>query len=418
MAISLTSLFTRRHKAAPAPQASEEPPVYCPRRGYTEPVLVSLTGGNTAAALAVSTVHRCVTLIADSIASLPLHVLHRRGGIYVPEAGSPLAFALEYQPNAETSAFDFWSSAVANILMQGNAYIVPRFTDYGPDLRLCTPGSVSYDPYTDTYNINDTLQGVSGQYTGGGIIHLRGLTIDGKTGVSVLTYARRSLDIAARGSAEQEKRFANGGTVRGIVSNAAERAAWGENRPEQLGDIADYMDERLQAGARIIAQPGDGRFTQLTMSSADMQFLESRKFETREICRFFGVPPSFVFDDTSNNYKSAENAYSDFLRNTLNPLLRKIEIEFTRKLFPGPARYGDCRLQYDRTAVYMMDLESRTSLQRKRMELGTATINELRREDNMPAIDGGDTPLVTANLRPVAELSTPSPTPTNAPDND
>lgn len=50
-----------------------------------------------------------------------------------------------------------------------------------------------------------------------------------------------------------------------------------------------------------------------------MQFLESRKFTVRELCRFFGVHPSFVFDDTSNNYKSAEMANVAFLSNTLNP---------------------------------------------------------------------------------------------------
>ncbi|MCM1029741.1 MAG: phage portal protein [Pseudoflavonifractor sp.] len=377
-----------------------------PRRGGGGLPLVSLTAGGAGQSLSVSTALRCVQLISETVASLPLRVMVRRGAIYQPETGSPLSWALEYEPNEETTAFELIQMAVQSILLHGNAYIVPTFGSDGTRLRLCTPGAAAYDPYADTYDISDTLQGINGRYTGREVIHLRGLTLDGKTGMSVLSFARKSLDIAARGAAEQEKRFANGGTVRGIISNVVERAAYGENQPEQLSDAAAYMEERLEAGDRIVAQPGDGHFTQLTMNSADMQFLESRKFEVREICRFFGVHPSFVFDDTSNNYKSAETANAAFLTNTLNPLLRKIELEFTRKLFPGKARKGECRVMFDREALFAMDLDSRHRQQKARLELGTATVNDLRREENRPAVEGGDTALISANLRPITETIT------------
>lgn len=108
-----------------------------------------------------------------------------------------------------------------------------------------------------------------------------------------------------------------------MVTNNNSVRGYGEYQDNELAGVATDLDTLFQSGQRIVSLPGDAQFKQISLSSTDMQFLESRKFTVREICRFFGVHPSFVFDDTSNNYKSAEMANVAFLSNTLNPLLRK-----------------------------------------------------------------------------------------------
>lgn len=126
----------------------------------------------------------------------------------------------------------------------------------------------------------------------------------------------------------------------------------------------------------------------------------------REICRFFGVHPSFVFDDTSNNYKSAEMANVAFLSNTLNPLLRKIECELLRKLV-APSRYGKRTVQFDRRGLYACDLESRIKYQAQTIAAGLYTVNEWRKEENKAPVEGGDKPLVSANLKGIDEPARP-----------
>jgi HK97 family phage portal protein len=135
-----------------------------------------------------------------------------------------------------------------------------------------------------------------------------------------------------------------------------------------------------------------------------MQFLESRKFTVREICRFFGVHPSFVFDDTSNNYKSAEMANVAFLNNTLNPILRKIEAELLRKLV-APTLATKRKFEFNRQSLYACDLESRGKYWKQVIETGLYTVNELRREENKPDVEGGDTVLVSANLKSITNLA-------------
>lgn len=366
-----------------------------------------LAGSPGSAALSIATVYRCVNLLCDSVAVLPCQYMRLKDGIFVPDLNSRLHYLLTVQPDSAMSAYDFWRQVVQSLLLEGNAYIVPVYNTASLEIErlvLCGRGTVSHDTSNDLYTVNDVLNGVSGTFTEEEIVHIKGMSVDGKSGVSVLTYARLTSQIATIGDQETLNRFANGGNVRGIVSNDTSVRGFGEYQDEQLTKTAEDIDARFQNGERIVSLPGQVDFKQLSLSSTDMQFLESRKFTVREICRFFGVHPSFVFDDTSNNYKSAEMANVAFLNNTLNPILRKIECELLRKLV-APSLAGKRRFVFNRQSLYACDLESRAKYWQQVIAAGLYTVNELRREENKPEVEGGDKVLVSANLKPIDELT-------------
>lgn len=357
-------------------------------------------------AMSVSTVFCCVGLLSESVANLPLRPYRLKGGIYVPDEGSPLDYLLTVEPDAAMNAFDFWRQVVIETLLAGNAYIIPQ---YSPEaggyhrLALCSRGSVSHDTVTDTYTVSDLANGVYGQFREDEVVHIKGMPgHDPKRGVSVLTFARQATEIARTADLETLDRFENGGTVRGIVSNGDLTRGFGEYQDAELRKAAVDLDTRFRTGERIVALPREVAWHQLSMSSADMQFLESRKFTVREICRFFRVHPSFVFDDTSNNYKSAEMANVAFLSNTLNPILRRIENELQRKLY-GRGLSGRRRIQFDRAGLYACDLDSKVRYLSQMIGAGLCTVNECRRQENRPPVEGGDTVLVSANLRGLPE---------------
>lgn len=357
-------------------------------------------------ALSVATVYRCVKLLSESVANLPVMSMRQKDGIFVEDINSRLHYLLNVQPDFCKSAFDFWKETVENMLLDGNAYIVPVYNAATLEidrLALCSRHTVSHDVYNDRYTVTDTVNGISGAYAEDEIIHIKAHTIDGKHGISVLSYAQLTLSIALSGDKETLNRFNNGGNVRGIVSNNQGVSGFGEYQDEQLEKTAKTMDERLRGGNRIVSLPGEVDFKQISLSSTDMQFLESRKFTVRDICRFFGVHPSFVFDDTSNNYKSAEMANIAFLSNTLNPILRNIENELLRKLV-APALCSKRRFQFDRRGLYACDLDSKIKYQSNTIAAGIYTVNDWRKEENKPPVDGGDKVLVSANLRGINEI--------------
>lgn len=357
-------------------------------------------------ALTSATAYRCVQLLSESVASLPLHYKRLKQDLFQDDTASRLYYLLTVQPNATISAFNFWKQAVEHILLQGNAYIVPTFNSHYEveSLILCDPRCVSHDVVRGVYTITDLTNNVHGTYAEEEIIHLFSHSIDGRQGVSVISYARLTLDIAQTGDSETLNRFAKGGNVKGLVTNDRSTRGLGEYQDKELARTAVNIDEKFNQGQKIVSLPGQVDFKQLSMSSTDMQFLESRKFAVRDICRFFGVHPSFVFDDTSNNYKSAEMANVAFLSNTLNPLLRNIENELLRKLVPFDVASKYC-FEFDRRAIYAADLDSRVRYQTATIAAGLYTVNEWRKEENKPPVEGGDTPLVTANLRTITELS-------------
>lgn len=401
-----TRIFGRREAPAPVKRESddvEHPTPPTPRQGGT---LWPFYSGNTA--LCVATVFRCVKLLSESVAALPVQVMRRKGGIFVDDIDSRLSFLMNVQPDEYMSAFDMWAQAVQQVLLEGNAYIVPEYSSATMDfhrLVLCAKGTVALDTVGGIYHVNDYVNGISGEFREDEIIHLKGMTLaDQRIGLSVLDFARLTMDIARVGDSETYDRFKNGGNVRGLVGNDTSVRGFGEYQDKELAKTAEDLDSQFHHGKHIVSLPGQVDFKQLSLSSTDLQFLESRKFTVREICRFFGVPPSFVFDDTSNNYKSAEMANVAFLSNTLEPLLRSIESELQRKLFL-PSQYGRKRVRFDRRGLYACDLDSRVKYQTATIAAGLYTVNEWRQEENKPAVEGGDKVLVSANLKGIEELT-------------
>lgn len=349
----------------------------------------------------IATVYRCMKVIADSVASLPIKYMRRHDGRYIEDENSVFHYLLTVQPQPEMSAFDFWQMSVYEMLADGNAYIFPRYVlGELTDLVLCHRGSVAHDTTNNTYTISDSWNGVFGTFDESEIIHLYLHSCDGRTGESVLSHARRTLGIATAGDLETQNRFVNGGNVRGFVTNDHSVTGFGSVQDSELKNLAEQLDDKFSNGNKIVSLPGDSDFKQISLSSTDMQFLESRKFTVREICRFFGVDPSFVFDDNSTNYKSAEMANVSFLTMTLNPILRRIENELRRKLVP---RSLCCKrtFQFDRSGIYALDLTSKASYYKRMLEIGAMTANDIRQKENLPMVDGGDTPLVSANLLPL-----------------
>lgn len=370
--------------------------VYNPRAGA-----VSLLPQYEVMPLNIGAVYRCVEILSNGVATLPLLYLKERNGVFRTDTDARLHYLLAVQPNENTGAFDFWAQVVRYMLLHGNAYIVPQYDAASMDISrliLCSPGSVAHDTLNDTYTVTDTVSGLTGTYTEDEIIHIKNYTRDGKHGLSTLAFARSAVGIAKAGDQETLNRFANGGNVRGIVSNDTSVRGFGEYQDNELKKTATDLDERFRTGARIVSLPGQVQFSALSINSTDMQFLETRKFTVREICRFFNVPPQLVYDTTAENYKTAEMANVAFLSNSLNPILRKIEVELLRKLVPF-ALYGKRKIQFDRRSLYACDLDSKVKYQAQTIAAGIYTVNEWRKEENRQPVEGGDTVLISANLR-------------------
>lgn len=364
--------------------------------------------GTPTRAMKIAAVFRAVNLISSGLATLKLEYKRKDrvkeyfkidNGI----GGKRLNYVLSVQPNRRMNASVFLKNLVSQILLQGNAYVLPVKNLYGDveALYLLTPGSVAHDVYTNTYQVSDAVNVISGVYSSEEILHFKNVSNDGGyTGISTISYAALTLGIAATSDNETLKRFATGGRFKAILKNNTSTKGWGEYQDEQLKAHGDDLQDAINRGDDILAVKGDVEVSPLSMSSADMQFLESRKFTIREIARFFNVPPSKLMDDSNSNYKSVEVSNIAFYTEALQPIVTEIEREFSAKLL-NEYNYQDYKFCFDLSALYALDLESKARWDKNRLENGIVSVNDLRRERDVEPVEKGDDVYLSVNLAPI-----------------
>ncbi len=358
-------------------------------------------------ALKIAAVYRAVNLISNGLAILPMHYKRWNSALryFVMDetpAGQRINYMIGTQPNDRMDAFHFWKQVVCQILLLGNAYIVPERNTYGEPERLilCTPDTVLYDVFMNNYYITDTYNGIYGYYSSRDVIHLKNMSFDGYIGVSTICFAARTMGIAATGDEETLKRFATGGRFKAILSNNNTVQGFGKYQDKQLEGAAEDLNAALRSGQDIISLPGDVKPTPISMSSSDMQFLDSRKFTIREIARIFNVPAAKLMDDSNTVYGTAEANNLAFYSEALQPIIADIEAEFRAKLL-GPDQYRNRKYCFDIANLFALDRKSQAEWMKSRLETGVASVNDLRREMDAPPTEDGDDVFVSVNLAPL-----------------
>lgn len=362
-------------------------------------------------AMKIAAVFRAVNLISSGLATLKLEYKRKdryKGYFKLDDSigGKRLNYLLSVRPNDRMNVSVFLKNLVAQILLQGNAYVVPTRNIYNDidGLYLLKPGSVTHDVQTNTYRVYDDVNMIFGLFQASEILHFKNISNDGGyTGVSTISYAALTLGIAATSDSETLKRFATGGRFKAILKNNTSVKGFGEYQDDQLKNHGADLQDAINRGDDILAVKGDVEVSPLSMSSADMQFLESRKFTIREIARFFNVPPSKLMDDSNSNYKSVEVSNIAFYAEALQPIVTEIEREFSAKLL-NEWNYQDYKFCFDLSALYALDLESKARWDKNRLENGIVSVNDLRRERDVEPVDKGDDVYLSVNLAPIGSV--------------
>lgn len=355
------------------------------------------------AAMKVSAVYSAVKLISEGIARLSLSYQRYNfaASRFVDDYNATLYRVLRIKPNATMSSFDMWRAAVQQMLLEGNAYLLPKYDALGDvvSLTLLSPYSTVYDAKNNLYMIRDAVNGIARDVAPAKIVHLRNIGTDGgHTGLSTIQLAARALGIMRLSDQNTANTLSNGGRMRGILTGAGGVDTFGAATTSQLSGVADGIEKDMREGRTVIPVPQDMKFQSITLSPADAKVLESKQVTTRDIARFFRVHPDLLYEGSNNTYKAAEVPNVMFLTQTLAPLLVQIESELLIKLVPENL-WGKRRIRFDREDLYTTDLLTEGTYFEKMLQTGIYTVNELRRKKGQSPVEGGDTPLVSANLK-------------------
>ena len=353
-------------------------------------------------AMKISAVYRCMSILSGTVASLPFYPRRKsdKGGHLEINESSPLYPLLRWRASDRLTSYELMEASVILYHMQGNVLIFPKYKNFeASELVLVTPGMWVYDQFTDKYTITDTINGITGTFDSWRVIHLRNKNLDGsKMGVSTITYAARILNISANADEQTLSNMKNGNKQKGFLTGGSVMEGMGKLQDTQVDVVATRLEQELTSGKSVMRLPGELKFTPYSISPADAQILENRKFSVFDVCRFFGVHPDKVFVEQTSNYKASENSQTSFMTDTLQPMLTQFENEFTVKLIARNLVGKKELIQFDRENIYSLDPKTIASYYKDMFDVGALTTNEIRVKQNMKPKEGGDVAFVSANV--------------------
>ncbi len=343
-------------------------------------------------AMALAAVYRCVNVISESVAQLPIETFRKDNEGYKSLYVSHPAYTLLREfPSPDMSRFTFLKTLVSSVLLQGNGYAYIDRDEFGNALSLqYIPAGLVNIVYI---NVDGTMR-MRYQVTGFkhlvepiDMVHILNFSYDGITGVSTLTHARNTLSISSYAEDYAKEFFDGGGNVNGILT-----VVDGRLRAGQKDEIKKDWAEMISKGGVGVLE-GNMTYQSVSINPSDAQMLETREFNVIDICRFFGVSPVKAFDLSKSSYSTVEATQLAFLTDTLAPMLENIELELKRKVF-RPSERNSIEVKFDTSGLLRADKAAQATWIKTQIEGGLLTINEARRQLDLPKVDNGDQPLV------------------------
>ncbi|PWB82998.1 MAG: phage portal protein, partial [Methylocystaceae bacterium] len=148
-----------------------------------------------------------------------------------------------------------------------------------------------------------------------------------------------------------------------------------------------------------------GEFKEIRINAADAQLLDTRKYSAEDIARIFDCPPTSVGIVDRSTYANTEQEALALVRNCLAPLAARFESAFARCLLT-PAGRRSYFFRHDFGELLRGDMETRFKAYRLAREIGVFSANDIRRRENEPPIEGGDTYHVPVNWAPLGATPT------------
>jgi HK97 family phage portal protein len=277
--------------------------------------------------------HRCIRLIAEMAASVPLYDASDDNH----ETGAERLLA---QPNPRQAQSTFLEAAYLQLLISGNAFIEAVTLGGEPrelhvlrsDRMRIMPGSDGW-PESYDYTVGSrTVRFAAGESVSP-ILQLRQHNpLDDHYGQSPLEAAASAIDIHNTASRWNKALLDNAARP----SGALVYAAGGQNMTDQQFDrLRRELEETFQ-GAGNAGRPmlleGGLDWKPLSLTPKDMDFIELKNMAAREIALSLGVPPlvlGLAGDNTHANYAEANRA---FWHQSISPLVKRIAQELSQWL--------------------------------------------------------------------------------------
>ena len=359
---------------------------------------MSATVVNSDTAFQVNAIYGAISLISDSISSLPVDTYIRRDGSRFAFRPRP---AWVSNPDVDTTKEAFWGAVIVSLLLDGNAFIRVYSNDAGEvvNLNVLNPQKVTIKR-NGLGRVMFELEGEEKMLSSDEVVFIPDVVRPGHIrGVSRVEALKENWGLAIALQNYASRFFGTGTQTSGIIEFPGNLTA------EQAKNLQEGFDSRHKGWGRahktgIIS--GGAKYVQTSVENDKAQFLDSRRMAVEDVARAFNVPSNFLNLPGTNTYSSVEQNSLMFVKYCLRPIVQKLETAFT-PLLSRVAGGASAFLKFNLDGLLRADINSRMTAYSTGLQSGFLTINDVRRlEDMQPVLDpSADTvrvPLANVNI--------------------
>jgi HK97 family phage portal protein len=344
----------------------------------------------------VNAIFSAVSLISDTISTLPVDSYIRRDGARFAFRPRP---AWVQQPDVDTTKEAFYGSLIVSMLLDGNGFVRVFRDGAGRvvNMTVLNPAKVEIR--------KDKVGGVTYIYEGEGkplnkneLMHIPDVVRPGETrGISRVTALKDNFGLALALESYAARFFGQGASTQGIIEFP------GNLTPEQAKQLVDGFDARhkgFRKSHKTGVLSGGAKYVNTSVENDKAQFIDSRRMAVEDVARAFNIPPHLLGLPGTNTYSSVEQNNIAFVTHTLRPIVQKLESAFTPLMVNEPGG-TTAFIKFTLDGLLRGDANSRFTAYSTGLQAGYLTINDIRRLEDLPPVDGGEiirVPLASVNI--------------------
>ena len=363
---------------------------------------------NERTATQTTAVYACVRILAEAVASLPLHVYE-----YQDDGGKklvhdhPLYYLLHDEPNPEMTSFVFRETLMSHLLIWGNAYaqiirdgagrvlgLYPLLPDK-MDVQRDDRGNIYY-----VYSRNSDENPMFKEYgdirlKAEDVLHIPGLGFDGLIGYSPIAMAKNAVGMTLACEEYGASFFANGANPGGVLEHPGVL-----KDPSKVRESWNSVYRGVNNAHKIAVLEEGMKYQQIGIPPEEAQFLETRKFQINEIARLYRIPPHMVGDLDKSSFSNIEQQSLEFVKYTLDPWVIRWEQSLQRSLLL-PGEKGKYFIKLNVDGLLRGDYQSRMNGYAVGRQNGWFSANDIREMENMnpiPDEQGGNLYLINGAM--------------------
>lgn len=363
---------------------------------------------NERTAMQTTAVYACVRILAEAVASLPLHVYE-----YQDDGGKklvhdhPLYYLLHDEPNPEMTSFVFRETLMSHLLIWGNAYaqiirdgtgrvlgLYPLLPDK-MDVQRDDRGNIYY-----VYSRNSDENPMFKEYgdirlKAEEVLHIPGLGFDGLIGYSPIAMAKNAVGMTLACEEYGASFFANGANPGGVLEHPGVL-----KDPSKVRESWNSVYRGVNNAHKIAVLEEGMKYQQIGIPPEEAQFLETRKFQINEIARLYRIPPHMIGDLDKSSFSNIEQQSLEFVKYTLDPWVIRWEQSLQRSLLL-PGEKGKYFIKLNVDGLLRGDYQSRMNGYAVGRQNGWFSANDIREMENMnpiPDEQGGNLYLINGAM--------------------